>query len=154
MADVLILTAPKEESPKMRGMAMSSMRTPAVYELRVQNIEIFNNAVDLLKALEGKEKYPTLRLSLFDDVSFDVKISSIKTNSLGVFSVKGNLVNDKNSYVVLTVPSNGVLLAKIIDASKNYEYKITCDVLTSMQKVVENDIAKMPNLPCGALERK
>ncbi len=153
-SEVLVLSVPKSENSKLN--AAFSRSVSEVYELRVQNIEIFNDALKSLKALENQKgaELPVLRLSLFDDVSFDIKISSLKTNSLGVFCVRGSLEGGKNSYAVLAVSSSGVLTAKIFDASKNYEYKIVCDVLNSEQKAVENDVSKMPNLPCGTVQER
>ncbi len=153
-SEVLVLSAPKSENSKAN--AAFSRSVSEVYELRVQNIEIFNDALKSLKALENQKgaELPVLRLSLFDDVSFDIKISSLKTNSLGVFCIRGSLEDGRNSYAVLAVSSSGVLTAKIFDASKNYEYKIVCDVLNSEQKAVENDVSKMPNLPCGTVQER
>ncbi|MBR4598406.1 MAG: hypothetical protein IKO42_08455 [Opitutales bacterium] len=150
-ADVLILSAPENRGAMLRGAAAakSASAPEADYELRVQSVEIFSEGVEKLKSLENKKDLPTLRLSLFDDVSFDIKISKLKTNSLGIFSVSGSIAGSENSYAVITVLKNGKMTANIYDAEKNYNYKIVCDVASSAQSVIESDVAKMPNLPCG-----
>jgi len=147
-ADVLVLSAPKVSAAKTRAAAVQASPLEAPYELRAQNIEVFKDAVLALKNFENEKDLPTIRLSLFDDASFDIKITKLKTNSFGVFSASGKIDGSPNSYAIITVLKNGLLTANIYDAEKNYNYKIVCDSANSAQTAIESDVAKMPNLPC------
>ena len=147
-ADVLVLSAPKVSAAKTRAAAVQTSLLEAPYELRAQNIEVFKEAVLALKNLAGEKDLPTLRLSLFDDASYDIKITKLKTNSLGVFSASGKIEGSPNSYAIITVLKDGKLAANIYDAEKNYNYKIVCGADGSAQTAIESDVAKMPNLPC------
>ena len=147
-ADVLVLSAPKVSAAKTRAAAVQTSPLEAPYELRAQNIEVFKEAVLALKNLAGEKDLPTLRLSLFDDASYDIKITKLKTNSLGVFSASGKIEGSPNSYAIITVLKDGKLAANIYDAEKNYNYKIVCGADGSAQTAIESDVAKMPNLPC------
>lgn len=147
-ADVLVLSAPKVSAAKTRAAAVQASPLEAPYELRAQNIEVFKEAVLALKNLAGEKDLPTLRLSLFDDASYDIKITKLKTNSLGVFSASGKIEGSPNSYAIITVLKDGKLAANLYDAEKNYNYKIVCGADGSAQTAIESDVAKMPNLPC------
>ena len=147
-ADVLVLSAPKAPAAKTRAAALQTSPLEAAYELRAQNIEVFKEAVLALKNLENEKDLPTVRLSLFDDASFDIKITKLKTNSLGVFSASGKIEDSPDSYAIITVLKDGKLAANIYDAEKNYNYKIVCGAEGNAQTAIESDVAKMPNLPC------